>query len=121
MENLSKLPKWAQKEFENLQRERDIAVRALREYTDSQTESPFFIDELESTGDTDGSGPASYTRYVQTHKISVKHGGVLLDIYLRDNNIELQWNNYERHFEDIAFIPESYQKARLVHPDNMRK
>jgi hypothetical protein len=118
--DIKKLPKWAQKEFEKLERERFVAVRALREYTDNQTPSAFFIDEYESTGDSEGARPASYTRYIQTHRITVLHEGVRLSVYLRDRFIDLQWEDSRRTMTEIACVPESYQKMRLVSKENMR-
>ena len=117
--DLKKLPKWAQKEFEDLERERFVAVRALREYTDNQTPSPIFIDELESTGDTEGTGPALYRRYIQGHRVTIIHNGVRLDIILREDGIDLQWGDKQFRSLDVAFIPQSYQRAFLKAKENM--
>ena len=39
---LLKLPAWAQEHIKELERERDIAIRALNDYVDNQTESAIF-------------------------------------------------------------------------------
>lgn len=116
----SKLPRWAQKYIENIERERFVAVRALREYTNNQTESKFFIDEYECTGDDGTSGPSSYRRYIQTYKISVAHNGVRLDVMIRDDHIDLQWGDDKRNSGQVAFIPRSYQAADLYSKEFMR-
>ncbi len=116
----AKLPKWARDEFENLERERFVAVRALREWTDNQTPSSIFIDEYECTGDTEGTGPTSYRRYIQGHKITIVHNGVRLDIILRDEGIDLSWGDDKRGLFDTALIPRGYQQAYLKSKENMR-
>ena len=114
---IEKLPKWAQEYIRNIEREREVAVNALNEYVDNQTPSPFFIDEMECTGER--KGPTIKRRYVQTHKIEIEHQEVSLRIILRDESIDLQWSG-EKMLGDVAFIPSSYQSARLVSKGNMR-
>lgn len=75
---ISKLPKWAQEHIRQLQRQRDIAVRELREYMDSQTESKVYYDDLTCL---ENGAPSQLRRYVQTNKIAIVHEGVELDIY----------------------------------------
>ena len=41
-EKIEKLSKWAQEHIRTLKYERDTAVRALNNYVDGQTESPFY-------------------------------------------------------------------------------
>ena len=115
---IEKLPKWAQEYIRDIERGRDIAIRALNEYCDSQTPSEFFIEEMESTGE--GQGPSIKVRYIQTRRISVVHDGVQLDVGI-DNakELTLQWYNVNRRCGDVAFIPESYQRARLLSKQNM--
>ena len=118
--NCEKLPKWAQKYIKIIERERFIAVRALREYTDNQTESKFYIDEYECTGENDSHGPSSYRRYIQTHKITVVHQGVRLDVMVRDDHIDLQWSDDKRSSVQIAFIPRAFQSADLYSKEFMK-
>ena len=118
-ERIKKLPRWAQEIIEDLDRERTVAIRALNEYCESQDPSPFYIDEWESTGET--RGPTTKTRYIQTRRIEVDHAGVHLSVSIsNDNDLILQWSDQNRRVGEVAFIPESYQRARLVSKDNMR-
>jgi hypothetical protein len=115
--NIEKLPKWAQEIIRDLTRQRETAIRALNEYIDNQTPSPIYVEEMECTGE--GIGPSYKKRYIQSRKISVSHSGVDLVILLRDDYIDLQWGS-EKLNRDAAFIPSSYQSARLVSKENMR-
>ena len=116
---IKKLPVWAQDIIKDLDRERKVAIQALNEYCDSQTPAPFYIDEWESTGET--KGPTTKTRYIQTRKIEVDHEGVHLSVGIsNDNDLVLQWSDQNRGMGEVAFIPESYQRARIVSKENMR-
>jgi len=94
-EDLAKLPKWAQEKIAVLERERKTAIDALNEALDSQTESPFYIDDWVSTGEK--VGPSFKTRYVQAYKMCVKWMGVVLTILpckndgQRRDGIEIKW------------------------------
>ena len=120
-ERIAKLPKWAREYIEKLERERDIAVRDLRQSLDTQTPSPFFVEDRVSGGKV---GTWDYKcRYVQTHKITVEYKGIHLEVYakLDENGIDLQWGSPdEGPHHDIALIPASHQSARLVSKENMR-
>ncbi|HDY68749.1 MAG TPA: hypothetical protein ENH85_13290 [Candidatus Scalindua sp.] len=115
--NVDKLPKWAQSYIKDIERERETAIRALNEYIDNQTKSSFYIDEMECTGEDQG--PSVKRRYIQTHKITVVHEKVELNIMLRKREIDLNWGGLNHSCEDVAFIPSTYQSARLVSKDNM--
>lgn len=117
-DRIKKLPVWAQGLVEELVREREVAVRALNQYTDSQTSSPFYIDELECTGEE--KGPSKKVRYIQTRKMEVEHAGVHLSILLREGKIDLQWSGVEKTSEHIAFVPRSFQSADLIAKESMR-
>lgn len=115
-EQMGKLPKWARDYFVDVARERDTALRALNNYVDTQTPSAFYIDELECTGED--RGPTSKRRHIQTHKITVQHNGVRLDVSINCHHpdaISLQWGSErgscERH---VAFIPTSFMAAELA-------
>jgi len=116
--NVEKLPKWAQTYIRDIERQRETAIDALNEHLDAQTESPFYIDELVCTGEDNS--PCTKRRYVQTYKISVEHQGVNLDVLLRDDCITISWSNGKYSLSDVAFIPATYQQARLVSKENMR-
>ncbi len=111
-EQLKKLPKWAQEELITLQRQRDAAVRALVDWEDKQTVSPFFIDEMICDGEQ--CGPSTRRRYIEGSRVSCEWEGVSLDIMLRKGEgISLQWG-MARHLNGrIAMVPRSYQRVTL--------
>lgn len=121
--NLDRLPRWAQEYIHKIERERDVAIRELNEWVDSQTKSPFYIDEVVCTGETQG--PSTKRRYVQAHSIAVDFGGVELRVLLRDSHgperIELSWNSTDRIGKHVGFIPVSFQQAELRSQGNMRQ
>lgn len=110
-EKINKLPKWAQEYIEKLERERNIAIQELDEYLNSQKESPFYVREFELG--------RFFNRYIQTHRMDVQHGDVHLSILLRENHIDLSWSNDESGSNEVAFIPTSFQAAKLVSKKNL--
>ncbi len=115
---IEKLPKWAQDHIADIQRQRDVSVRELNEYIDKQTPSPFFVDEMVCTGEE--TGPTVKRNYIQTRRVSVEHAGVSLDVYIRDEVIELTWGDGEYRNGDVAMIPVSRQQVHLKSQENMR-
>lgn len=111
------IPNWVKEYVRSLERERQAAINALNKYVDSQTPAPFYIDKLESTGEK--TGPSKNIRYIQTHRMEVKHAGIILSILLRDGRIGLQWED-EKSAHEVAFVPRSFQCADLVAKENMR-
>ena len=118
-EQIAKLPKWAQEYIEDLSRRTEIAGRALKEYTDSQTPSPFFFDDFLPVG---GESPQFSRTYVQTHKICVVKDGVRVDVLLRDDEpgIEVSWGDEKRGMRETPMIPISYQKIKILPKDQLR-
>lgn len=121
-ENLAKLPKWAHEGIQALIRERDMAVRTLNEFQDSQKPSKIFFESHPCLGEGVGQGPTAKTCYVQSKVITIRNAGVELRVSaFHDDKIELSWGHPDRICCDVAFIPECYQSARIVHPDHMIK
>lgn len=118
-EQIAKLPKWAQEHIADLQRRTAEAERTFREYNDSQTPSKFFYDDYVCIG---GASPEHSKKYVQTDRMTVIAHGVRLDILVRneEKGIEIQWDDEKRHCREIAFVPQSFQKAKLVTKENIR-
>jgi hypothetical protein len=106
-EQIAKLPKWAQQVF----RERDEAIRALAEYRDEQTPSPFYQD-YQGTTHTE-------KRFIQAREVVADFEGVRVRVTCFNSGqhgpgIRLQWEDSKRHGKEVALIPVSYQYARLV-------
>lgn len=123
-EQIGKLPKWAQDYIKSIEQQRFVAVRALDEFVDNQTPSPFYFEDNSCTGEQ--SGPTNRRVYVQAHCIKVEWRGVHLSVSANDygncgEGIRLQWEASGRHGgRDAAFIPSSYQNARLVSKEDMQ-
>ncbi len=119
-EDIKKLPSWVQDYIKKIEWERAVAVSALNEYIDSQTPSPFVIEEMECTGED--SGPTRKDRYIQTHKMTVRHAGVELEILLRpsEDSVNLRWGSPNHSSSHVAFVPSSFQAAQIIAKENMR-
>lgn len=124
-ERISKLPKWAQDEFRRICRERDVAVERLQSYEDEQTESPIHYDDFVSDGC--GQGPTIRRKYINgTNQVIFEHKGVWLRVSLTEEGglnrdaIQLQWGGLPKHSTKVAaFVPCSFQMARIVSRENM--
>jgi len=117
-EQLEKLPKWAQEYIKDLDRRMIVAERTLKEYTDSQTVSKIFYDDIVCVG---GGSPAILRRYVQSQNIEINHAGVGLRASIfGQESIELSWSNELRGLSEVAMIPLSFGKLKLVTRENMR-
>lgn len=122
-EQIAKLPKWAQEHVRFISMQRDAAVKALNRFNDSQTESPFFVEDHVCSGES--SGPSTKKMFIQAYCMSVNWRGVLLKIDANDygqsgHGIRLQWNGADRTIEEIAFIPTSFQSAKILTKKDMR-
>jgi hypothetical protein len=121
---IAKLPKWAQDHIRDLERQREVAIKALDDALNTQTESPFYTEDFLCLGEQ--RGPTTRRRHFQAHRIIVEWRGIRLDVKASDygngqSGIGLQWTGKHHRTGDIAFIPTSYQAASLVAPEDMRK
>jgi hypothetical protein len=118
-EKIAKLPKWAQEYITDLERRQRNAETHFKEHIDSQTPSHIFYDEYVNVGEKS----ENFTRYVQTDRITIKRDGVRLDILLRpeDKGIELQWDDEQRRCREIAMVPTSFQKVKLIRKEDIRQ
>lgn len=122
-EQIAKLPKWAQEHIADIERHRFVSVRALNEYQNSQTESPFRYWDFICTGEGNKNNSEIKTRFIQTNKMEVHYAGIELTILVRPNHpeINLQWSRSEgSKITDTAFIPTSFGSAKLKTKENMR-
>lgn len=86
--DVTKLPKWAQDHIEHLVRERDAAQNRLNEYIDSKTKSMIWVDDCYP----------SRKRYIQSRTVVICTA-VMLEVQIKDDDIRLQWSGPDR---DIA-------------------
>jgi hypothetical protein len=119
-EQLAKLPKWAQEHIQHLDKRCIIAERALLDYTNTQTPSSMFYDELVCIGD----GPPTLMRkYVQTKKMSIIHDKVRIDVQIRapeKAGVEISWSGANYSGDEIPMIPTSYQTVKIIPKDKLR-
>jgi hypothetical protein len=118
-EQIAKLPKWAQERLADLERRTRVAETHLKETLDAQTPSEFYVEEYVSVGE----GSDKYVkRYVQTYKMTVERDGVKLGILLRqdEKGIEVQWNSTNRLMSEVAMVPLSFNKVKIVAKEFMR-
>lgn len=112
-EQFDKLPKFAQAYIRDIEREREEAISNLNSWIDTQTPKPFFVEEMLSLGEGVGS-PSFKKRYVEGRWMIVRHAGVEMKITLRDRQIDLSWGSDRRDMGVAAFIPTSFQQARIM-------
>jgi hypothetical protein len=123
-EEITKLPKWAQEKVNSLSRERDVAVRELNEWLDTQTPSPVSVQEVLCIGEQ--RGPSFKTRYIQATDVKFSWKGVELDVRLRDGGnlhnkcIQIGWSGSQRASGHIAMMPVSFNCVELIAKENMR-
>jgi len=117
-DKIQKLPKWAQDHIRNISRQRSEAIKALNDYTDNQTKSPFYSEHLLCLGEE---GKNSFKKiYFQAYQMTVEHAGIKVNIYTsRDDSIEINYSGEGYSLENICLIPDSYQRIRLITKDNM--
>ena len=105
--------------MEDLERRTRVAEERLKEYLDAQTLSEFYVEEYVSTGE---GSDKHVNRYIQTYKMAVERDGVKLTVLLRqdEKGIELQWNSTSRLMNEVAMVPLSFNKVKVVSKDFMR-
>jgi len=114
MNDLTKLPKWAQAHIEALHRQRDTAVAKLDEYLDSETEANFYQDDILC----DETPPRFVKRHIQGHRIQGEFEGVTFTILLRKGyGVEINYGALERHIGDVILQPYTFQGIRLFLPE----
>jgi len=118
-EQIAKLPKWVQDHIRDLERRTKVAERAVKEYGDTQTVSNVFYEDFLCIG---GGSPKITRKYVQSDRITVLRDDIRLDVLLRQEEpgIEVWWSDEDRGMREIAMVPTSFQKMRLLRKDHMR-
>lgn len=110
-----KLPKWAQAYIEDLLREREMAIRTLNEFQDSQTPSRIYYEDHACTGEE--TGPTAKIKYIQSNRITFLVGKHEIDIY---SNIDEPDHPYLEIYSDcgkrLFFSPQSGNVIRIEEP-----
>lgn len=115
-EMLAKLPKWAQKHIEDLDRRAVVAERNLREYRDSQTPSDIFVEGF------DDESKKIVRTYLQTNKVDVERNGVHLTVLLREYEpgIDISWYSEGRLTREVALVPKGFNSISIIGKEQMR-
>jgi len=102
----AKLPKWAQEYIHDLERQRDVVMRDLQEYRDSQTPQP--ISQLVTTPSKNG-GTDFIRRYISGHNVSILWQGVDMDVTLtQGDGIRISFGSEKRIMSGgAAIIPQA--------------
>lgn len=118
-EQIAKLPKWAQEHIADLARRQANAERALNDFKDNQTPSEFYTEEYLCVG---AKSNEYVKRYIQAHKVCVERDGVKLTILLRqdEKGLDLQWQSTDRLMNEVALVPTSFNKVKIVSKECMR-
>lgn len=67
----AKLPAWARNYMEQIERERETAIKTLNRFKDEQKPSMIYYDAWECLGENGESGPTTQRRYLQTTRIKL--------------------------------------------------
>ena len=110
-EQIAKLPKWAKDYIYALRRASMEAARHAKAAEDRDTPSPVSYTELICDNPT--GGPSWRKKYVQTHGVTVEHGGVAVtvrcDSYAGYDGITIAAVNTDRlHSDGVAYVPTSH-------------
>ena len=112
-QNLDKQPKWVQELVQQMQRERDDAIKAYETLRDTVTESPFYKEVI-----TTKDGKTGFEReYVQASSLHCATSAIDLGIYPEaDGDIRLNWNTRWPHGErvEVAVIPNASNALYLT-------
>ncbi len=118
-EQIAKLPKWAQEHIADTERRQRNAERTLTEFQNNQTPSEFYTEEYVCCGEN---GNQFVKRYIQAHKVCVERDGVKLTILIRQDEagLDLQWQSTDRLMNEVALVPTSFNKVKIVSKEKMR-
>lgn len=108
MEDVAKLPKWAQERMRQLEFQRNAAIRALQEFENKQTESRVWVADHACIGETPG--PSLIKNYLQTRNVTFKVGEDEISCYLREDNI-LDINS---HYDSISIRPQAANSIHII-------
>jgi len=117
-EQIQKLPKWAQDHIAFLDRRASEATKKVSDFLADQKPSAICVPEF--------TAGLNSVRYIQASTVRFIHRGVELEVTIRDSNlsgtgIQLQWGEAgTSHSGEVAFIPETHQRARLISKEDMR-
>lgn len=117
-EQIAKLPKWAQEYITQLERQRDAAVKVMRDSANGTTRSPFYFEDHACVKP---GGPEVVRHYIQAPWLKFDYGGLHVDFLLREHGedkvLDIQYGTSSRMVGNkVVFEPRSYQQFYLYCP-----
>ena len=117
MNDITKLPKWAQEKIRDLERQRQEAVSALRDFTEAHDTGAVRCRLLVCDGES--KGPTYREVRFDARWIEIEHAGVKLDVTLPSDEIRVAYSTPGRASGCVYLQPTSFQqfklKAKLEH------
>lgn len=117
-EQVKKLPKWAQDYIEQLERQREAAIKAMEDAANGTTPAPFYFEDHACIRD---GGPTTVRHYVQAPWLKFDYGGLHVDFLLREHGedkvLDIQYGPDDRLVGGkIVLEPRSYRQLYLYCP-----
>lgn len=114
-EQIERLPKWAQAHIKDLDRQRRVAIDALKQFQDSNEPTMVSYEKMRHLD-----GEVQFlTRYIDARSVEFVAAGVSLEVTLPidecERGIKLSWGpEGSISLGDLCFTPTSYQQARIT-------
>lgn len=109
--DISKLPKWVQAHIHDLELQRDLALRNIKEFEDQQQECPFR--QLVATPNDQGDIKHIH-RYIHGRNIEVSWKGLALDITLVEDGVRINFGCEKRRLSGGAAIQPQAGNSILI-------
>lgn len=114
-DKIRKLPKWAQKHINDLERQKKVAMDALSEYLDNQTESVFSVTDILCTEKS----PRLAKKYIQAHMIDIETKHIECTFFVREgldgDVIDIGFNG--KIGKDVFIQPRACNSIYLIAKD----
>lgn len=123
---VAKLPAWAKELIESLARERNAAIRTLREFHDAQEETPISYSSNPCLGEDGERGPTCLRRFIDAHKIDFSWAGVDLTVYLQEEDSHHRTGiritaGASRMADDVAIVACGRNEISISTPNFLRR
>lgn len=123
---VEKLPAWAQELIRDLAREREAAIRALREFEDAQEETAVSYWQSPCLGEDETSGPDFLRRYLKTDRIEIDWKGVNLTLRLQEEDVSHREGilirfSQRRLTEDVAIVATGRNEISIEVPEAAKR
>lgn len=119
-----KIPKKKKEELiyyiKSLQKEREVALKALNEYLNNQEKSHIFTKEFLCLGEEQG--PSLKINYIQSKSKNIyfSFDDIILNVSVKDDGIYLQWYGEDYYTQELSLVPLSFQQAKITNKKYMR-